>query len=156
MAGPLAGIDLLGRGIKAGAKALDYEIPKDIEPFLTPVSSAKNYLTGKVEEALGVPKDTIAAATDLKGFAGNVLKDTAKDYFKDKGEIPEEDRSFASADSGSGNYDSSGKYYDDEGLSTTAMKRGGKVKSAAKSKVSTASRRGDGIAQRGKTRGRML
>jgi hypothetical protein len=38
-----------------------------------------------------------------------------------------------------------------------AMKRGGKVKSVAKAKmkVSSASRRGDGIAQRGKTRGKM-
>ena len=148
MAG-LAGIDLLGRGIKAGAKALDYEIPKDVEPFLTPVSSAKDYLTNKLETALGVPKDTISAATDLKGFAGNVLKDTAKDYFKDRGEIPVEDRSFASNDTKSAMSDT---YSDDTG----EFKRGGKVKSAAKSKVSTASRRGDGIAQRGKTRGRYL
>ena len=147
MAG-LAGIDLLGRGIKAGAKALDYEIPKDVEPFLTPVSSAKNYLAGRLEEALGVPKDTISAVTDPKGFAGNVLKDTAKDYFKDKGEIPEEDRSFASNDTKSAMSDT---YSNDD---TGEFKRGGKVKSAAKS--STASRRGDGIAQRGKTRGRML
>ena len=37
------------------------------------------------------------------------------------------------------------------------MKKGGKVKSSsAKSKVSTASSRGDGIAQRGKTKGRMV
>jgi hypothetical protein len=40
------------------------------------------------------------------------------------------------------------------------MKRGGKVKaktkSSSKPKMSTASRRGDGIAQRGKTRGRMV
>ena len=149
MAGPLAGIDLLGRGIKAGAQALDIPISKENEPYFTPVSSAKNYLTSKLEEALGVPKDTIAAATDLKGFAGNVLKDTAKDYFKDKGEIPEEDRSFASNDTKSAMSDT---YSDDTG----DFKRGGKIKSAAKSKVSTASRRGDGIAQRGRTRGRML
>lgn len=37
------------------------------------------------------------------------------------------------------------------------MKKGGKVKSSsAKNKVSTASSRGDGIAQRGKTKGRMV
>jgi hypothetical protein len=37
------------------------------------------------------------------------------------------------------------------------MKKGGKVKSSsAKSEVSTASSRGDGIAQRGKTKGRMV
>jgi hypothetical protein len=44
--------------------------------------------------------------------------------------------------------------FDEEGMSVEAFKRGGKVKSAAKSKASTASSRGDGIAQRGKTRGR--
>jgi hypothetical protein len=47
-----------------------------------------------------------------------------------------------------------GKYFDDAGMSTSSYKRGGKVKSATKS--NTASRRGDGIAQRGKTRGRYL
>ena len=154
MAIPLAGIDLIGRGIKAGAQALNIPISKENEPYFTPVSSAKNYLTSKLEEALGVPKDTIAAATDLKGFAGNVLKDTAKDYFKDKGEIPVEDRSISSS-SDNGGYDklALSTYADDD---INAFKRGGKVKSATKSKANTASRRGDGIAQRGKTRGRYL
>ena len=46
--------------------------------------------------------------------------------------------------------------FDEEGMSVEAFKRGGKVKSAAKSKASTASSRGDGIAQRGKTRGRQV
>ena len=49
-----------------------------------------------------------------------------------------------------------GMYFDDAGMSTSSYKRGGKVKSATKSKANTASRRGDGIAQRGKTRGRYL
>ena len=47
----------------------------------------------------------------------------------------------------------------DEDLSSAAFKRGGKVKKMASggmtSKASSASRRGDGIAQRGKTKGRM-
>jgi uncharacterized protein YjbJ (UPF0337 family) len=152
MAGPLAGIDLLGRGIKAGAKALDYDIPKNIEPFLTPVSTAKDYLTSKLEEAIGVPKDTIGAVTDPKGFLAGIAKDTAKGYLQDRGEIPEEDRSVSSS-SDNGGYDkvALSTYADDD---LNAFKRGGKVKSAAKS--STASRRGDGIAQRGKTRGRYL
>ena len=156
MAGGLAAIDLIGKGIKAGAQALDIPISKENEPYFTPVSSAKNYLTSKLEEAIGVPKDTISAATDLKGFAGNVLKDTAKDYLKDKGEIPEEDRSFASNDYDTSSMGGGKRAFDDEGMSTSAMKRGGKVKSTAKSKVSSASRRGDGIAQRGKTRGKYL
>ena len=48
--------------------------------------------------------------------------------------------------------------FDEEGMSVEAFKRGGKVKTkpVAKTKINTASRRGDGIAQRGKTRGRYL
>jgi hypothetical protein len=152
MAGGLAALDLLGRGVKAGAKALDYEIPKDVEPFLTPVSSAKSYLANKLEEALNLPKDTVSAVADPKGFVAGLAKDTARGYFQDRGEIPEEDRSFSSSNGG---YDklALSTYADDD---INAFKRGGKVKSATKSKASTASRRGDGIAQRGKTKGRYL
>jgi hypothetical protein len=151
MAG-LAALDLLGRGVKAGAKALDYEIPKDVEPFLTPVSSAKSYLANKLEEALNLPKDTVSAVTDPKGFVAGLAKDTARGYFQDRGEIPVEDRSFSSSNGG---YDklALSTYADDD---INAFKRGGKVKSATKSKANAASRRGDGIAQRGKTRGRYL
>jgi hypothetical protein len=155
MAG-LAALDLLGRGVKAGAKALDYDIPKNIEPFLTPVSSAKDFLTTKIETALNLPKDSVAAATDPKGFLGNVIKDVAKEKIVEsmgeRREVPEEDRSFSSSGGGG-----SSAYTDDELTSgRAAYKRGGKVKSAPKSKASTASRRGDGIAQRGKTKGRYL
>jgi hypothetical protein len=146
MANPL----LYGKVIKAGANALDYKLSPLQEKLLDPVGAAKNYLVGKAEEAMGVPKDTISVATDPKGFVGNVLKDTAKDYFKEKEEIPEEDRSFLSNNTKS---ELSDTYADND---IEAFKRGGKVKSAAKSKVSTASRRGDGIAQRGKTKGRYL
>jgi hypothetical protein len=38
----------------------------------------------------------------------------------------------------------------------TPFKKGGKVKAKAKSKKSSASRRGDGIASKGKTRGKMV
>ena len=151
MAG-LAALDLLGRGVKAGAKALDYEIPKDVEPFLTPVSSAKSYLANKLEEALNLPKDTVSAAADPKGFVAGLAKDTARGYFQDRGEIPVEDRSFSSSNGG---YDklALSTYADDD---INAFKRGGKVKSATKSKANTASRRGDGIAQRGRTKGSYL
>ena len=152
MAGGLAALDLLGKGVKAGAKALDYEIPKDVEPFLTPVSSAKSYLANKLEEALNLPKDTVSAVADPKGFVAGLAKDTARGYFQDRGEIPVEDRSFSSSNGG---YDklALSTYADDD---INAFKRGGKVKSATKSKANTASRRGDGIAQRGKTKGRYL
>jgi hypothetical protein len=39
---------------------------------------------------------------------------------------------------------------------TAQFAKGGKVKDKAASKVSSASRRGDGIAQRGKTKGRCI
>jgi len=159
MANPL----LYGKIIKAGANALDYKLSPLQEKLLDPVGAAKDYLVGKAEEAMGVPKDTIGAVTDPKGFVGGVLKDTAKDYFKEKVDIPEEDRSFTSSDGGGKGFERDFEYsggggkpqFDEEGMSVTAMKRGGKVKPVAKSKVSTASSRGDGIAQRGKTRGRM-
>ena len=160
MANPL----LIGKAIKAGANALDYKLSPLQEKLLDPVGAAKDYLVGKAEEAMGVPKDTISAVTDPKGFVSNVVKDTAKDYFKEKVEIPEEDRSFSSSDGGGKGFERDFEYgggggkpqFDEAGMSMTAMKRGGKVKSAPKSKVSTASSRGDGIAQRGKTRGRMV
>ena len=112
------------------------------------LNEAKNYATSKAEEALGLPKDSIALATNPMGFAKNIVKDVAKDYAKNeflgRDSIPEEDRSFSSSGGG-------GKTYTDDELTsgTSAYKRGGKVKN-------TASRRGDGIAQRGKTRGRYL
>jgi hypothetical protein len=113
------------------------------------LNEAKNYATSKAEEALGLPKDSIALATNPMGFAKNIVKDVAKDYAKNeflgRDAIPEEDRSFSSSGGGG-----SQPYTDDELTSgRAAYKRGGKVKN-------TASRRGDGIAQRGKTKGRYL
>ena len=118
-------------------------------------NKAKDYLASKAEEVLGVPKDSIALATNATGFAKNIAKDIVQGYAKNEAfgrpEIPEEDRSFSSSGGGGGK-----PRFDEEGMSVEAFKRGGKVKSSTKSKVSTASRRGDGIAQRGKTRGRYL
>ena len=132
------------------------------------INKAKDFATSKAEEALGLPKDSIGLATNPVGFAKNIAKDVVKEYAKNKflgrDEIPEEDRSRPDpSDSDSresaddfGKYGlgvsefGGGKYFDTEGMSTSSMKRGGKVK------ASTASRRGDGIAQRGKTRGKYL
>ena len=129
------------------------------------INKAKDYATSQAETALGLPKDSIGAATNPVGFAKNIAKDIAKGYAKDailgREEIPEEDRSrFDTSDSNFRDYDMSsmgggGKSgFDEMGQATMAMKRGGKVKTVAKS--SSASRRGDGIAQRGKTKGRYL
>ena len=133
------------------------DVPKPVRVLADPIGSAIEYFGPKVNEALGTAPGTAEAVINPKGFAKGLARDIGKDYISDRGEIPEEDRSFVSSDTGSSGFDA-GKYYDDEGLSTTAMKRGGKVKSKAKSapKVSSASRRGDGIAQRGKTRGRYM
>ena len=49
-----------------------------------------------------------------------------------------------------------GKYFDDQSMATMAMKRGGKVKKMASGGMtSSASKRADGIAVKGKTRGKM-
>jgi hypothetical protein len=119
------------------------------------VNKAKDAATSKAEEMLGLPKDTIGAVTNPAGFATGVVKDVAKNYAKDaffgKDEIPEEDRSFTSSDP-----KKEIETYADNDLD--AYKRGGKVKTSMKStaKAASASRRGDGIAQRGKTKGRYL
>jgi hypothetical protein len=117
------------------------------------ISKAKDAATSKAEEMLGLPRDTIGAVTNPAGFATGIVKDVARNYLKDsvfgRDEIPEEDRSFSSSDAK--------KELDTYASSDLdAFKRGGKIKSAAKSKGSKASSRGDGIAQRGKTRGRYL
>ena len=126
------------------------DVPKPVRVLADPIGSAIDYFGPKVNEALGAAPGTVEAVINPKGFAKNLAKEVGKDYLSDKGEIPVEDRSFASNNAKS---EMSNTYSDDD---LNAFRRGGKVKSAAKSKASTASRRGDGIAQRGKTRGRML
>jgi len=126
------------------------DVPKPVRVLADPIGSAIDYFGPKVNEALGAAPGTAEAVANPKGFAKNLAKEVGKDYLSDREEIPVEDRSFASNDTKSAMSDT----YADSDLS--AFKRGGKVKSAAKSKVSNTSRRGDGIAQRGKTKGRYL
>jgi len=122
------------------------------------VNKAKNFATSKLEQALGLPKDTISAVTNPTGFAKNIAKDMATDYVKNsligREEIPVEDRSFVSTSGGSGGGSTGGikDIVDEAPPEVAGYKRGGKVKS----KANTTSRRGDGIAQRGKTKGRYL
>ena len=126
------------------------DVPKPVRVLADPIGSAIEYFGPKVNEALGAAPGTAEAVINPKGFAKNLAKEVGRDYISDRGEIPVEDRSFSSNDTKSAMSDT----YADEDLN--AYKRGGKVKSAAKSKANTASRRGDGIAQRGKTKGRYL
>ena len=119
----------------------------------------KNYATSKLENAVGLPKDSLALATNPAGFAKNIIKDVAKDYGKQtffgRNEIPVEDRTPSPAgDIGSAPSIEDMEYEGD--YEQAGMRRGGKVKSKVKSKVSKASSRGDGIAQRGKTKGRYI
>jgi hypothetical protein len=122
----------------------------------------KNYATSKIENAVGLPPDSLALATNPAGFAKNVLKDVAKDYGKQaffgRNEIPVEDRSPTPI----GNMGSETPIEDMEyegDYEQSGMRRGGKVKrkpTFKQAKSSSASRRGDGIAQRGKTKGRYV
>jgi hypothetical protein len=129
------------------------DVPKPVRVLADPIGSAIDYFGPKVNEALGAAPGTAEAVINPKGFAKGLARDVGKDYLKDRGEIPEEDRSFTSNDNGGYDKLALSTYADDD---VNAFKRGGKVKSAAKSKANTASRRGDGIAQRGKTKGRYL
>jgi hypothetical protein len=105
----------------------------------------KDYAASKAEEALNLPKDSLSLLANPTSFAKNIAKGVATDYAKDafmgRDAIPEEDRSFTSG----------GK---EERMDTMEYegdyKRGGKVK------PSKASSRGDGIAKRGKTRGKYI
>jgi hypothetical protein len=126
------------------ADRLGVDVPQPLRVALDPIGSAVNYFGPKINETLGAAPGTTEAVINPKGFLKDLAKDVGKDYLKEKREIPEEDRSFSSSGGG-------GKTYTDDELTsgTSAYKRGGKVKN-------TASRRGDGIAQRGKTRGRYL
>jgi hypothetical protein len=119
-------------------------VPQPVRMLADPIGSLIGAVAPRVNDALGVAPGTVQAVANPKGFLKDLAKDVGKDYLRERNEIPEEDRSFSSSGGGS-------KAYTDDELTsgTSAYKRGGKVKN-------TASRRGDGIAQRGKTKGRYL
>jgi hypothetical protein len=124
-----------------------YLIGKGLESAGLPsgLVNPKGYLIGQlasgIDSKLGITPGTTSAVIDPKG----AIKDAAGKYIK--GKVQEaynaDDSPMSAADAGGGMpaMEYEGNY-----------KRGGKVKS----KSSTTSRRGDGIAQRGKTRGRYL
>ena len=149
------------------ADAMDYKLSPNTRKMLDPVGTMATAATGAAESAMGLPKGSIAFAADPKAFGKDIMKDMGKDYVKkkirgDDEEVPVEDRSpqmrQSSGGGGSYSYDygDSDYNYDAPGMSfgEGEYKRGGQVK--RKAKVSSASRRGDGIAQRGKTKGRYL
>ena len=119
-------------------------VPQPVRMLADPIGSLIGAVAPRVNDALGVAPGTVQAVANPKGFLKDLAKDVGKDYLRERSDIPEEDRSFSSSGGG-------GKTYTDDELTSgrAAYKRGGKVKN-------TASRRGDGIAQRGKTKGRYL
>ena len=113
----------------------------------------KGFMLGQlksgVDSALGVTPGTTNMITNPKG----ALLDAGKSYLKNKVQdaYNADDSSMNAADSGAPDMQ--------EDISATAFKRGGKVKSKPSFKPvksSSASRRGDGIAQRGKTKGKYI
>ena len=111
-------------------------------------------LKGAVDQAAGVAPGTTDLITNPKGAVLGAAKSYTQDYAKEKfddvmGNRPEP-QDYTSFESG-----------DDSGWSfgEGEYKRGGKVKrkpAFKQPKASSASRRGDGIAQRGKTKGRYV
>lgn len=110
-----------------------------------PVGTAIDYFGPKVNQAMGQPSGTVEALSNPKGAAMGVAKDVVMDELRSsRNPIPVEDRSFPSRDMDTADY---GREF----------KRGGNVKKMASGgSVSSASKRADGIAQRGKTKGRYL
>jgi hypothetical protein len=132
------------------AAGLRYALGQGLENAGLPsgLANPKGYITGQiaqgVDKALGVTPGLTGAIVNPKGTAAGAIRDMAKDALTGGGENPSMPES----------RERDSEYYGG------GLKRGGKVKKMASggmtSKVSSASRRGDGIAQRGKTKGRML
>lgn len=139
---------LVAAAIKYGAgKLLDSQgLPSGL---VDPKGFIVDKLKSAADTALDLPSGTTSFIADPKGALIGAAKDYAQNEVMD-----------AIRGGGGG-----GKPNTDEELSSAseAFKRGGKVRRTSKSvsktstsKASTPSRRGDGIAQRGKTRGRMV
>ena len=132
---------LVAAGLKYGAgKLLERAgLPAGL---VNPKGFMLGQLKSGVDSALGVAPGTTNMVTNPKG----ALIDAGKSYLKNKAQ-----EAFTADDSGSPEME--------EDVSASAFKRGGKVKSKPSFKPvksSSASRRGDGIAQRGKTKGKYI
>ena len=140
------------------AAGIKYGVGKLLESQGLPsgLVNPKGYVLGQlksgVDSALGVTPGTTNMITNPKG----ALIDAGKSYLKNK--VQEASNTGAANAAGPAGPSGSDDI-EEEDISASAFKRGGKVKSKSSyqstSKMSTASRRGDGIAQRGKTKGRM-
>ena len=144
MAGPLiamAGKYLLGKGLEAAG------LPSGItNPIGYATGQVGNAIGNAVGNALGVPSQLI---TDPKGFVKDKVIEAARNAPSVSGGGEEGGRGEGSSVNQGFELRRRGFGQDEDGF-----KRGGKVK--AKAKVSSASKRADGIAQRGKTKGRYI
>ena len=134
MAGPLIAY--------AAGKVLDaVGLPSGLT---NPVGYVTGQIGNAIGNAIGVPGQLL---TDPKGF----VKDKAIEAMRNAPSVPG-----GGEEGGRGESSSVNQGFDlrrrNFGQDEDGYKRGGKVKS----KVSSASKRADGIAQRGKTRGRYL
>jgi hypothetical protein len=145
---------LVAAGLKYGAgKLLESQgLPSGL---VNPKGFVIGQIKSGIDNALGVRPGTTNMITDPKG----ALIDAGKSYLKDKAKEAFLQNSAPAAPAGGGSPAEMGEEESEEDISASAFRRGGKVKSKSSyksiSKVSSASRRGDGIAQRGKTKGRM-
>ena len=133
----MAGKYLLGKGLEAAG------LPSGIA---NPVGYATGQIGNAVGNALGVPGQLI---TDPKGFVKDKVIEAARNAPSVSGGGEEGGRGEGSSVNQGFELRRRGFGQDEDGF-----KRGGKVKS--KAKVSSASKRADGIAQRGKTKGRYI
>jgi hypothetical protein len=120
---------------------------KDLKGLVT--AGPQGFLIGKIksalDEAAGVTPGTTNLVTNPKG----ALMDAGRNYVKDKvRDIYDAEDSPMTAVGGTEAPSMS--------VAENEYKRGGKVKNKSFKQSNSASRRGDGIAQRGKTKGRYL
>ena len=129
--------------------------PKELKAL---AGGPKNFLLDKfkngVDQAAGVPAGTTNLITNPKG----ALIGAAKDYAKQ--EALNTIRGVNRDDGGDNAVDYQPMQFDEPDMASMEWegdyKRGGKVKAKSSFKPSKASSRGDGIAKRGKTRGRYV
>ena len=127
---------LAGKGLEAAG------LPSGLT---NPIGYATGQIGNAIGQATGVPSQLI---TDPKGFVKDKLIEAARHAPSVSGGGEEGGRGEGA--SVGQDFNLRRRSFDDE----DGFKRGGKVKS--KPKVSSASKRADGIAQRGKTKGRYI
>ena len=159
--------DPVGSAIKAGGRAINNQIDPDLndamdrQKFATEMSQrgvqqayenkAANALPGGISDLIR-PKEQ--APIDFGSMSGD------QGYFEEKQTLPGFDYNEYAVSDMPENADMAN--YDMDNIGSTDFKKGGRVKARKPAKRTTmstqssASKRGDGIAQRGKTRGRYI